>query len=725
MMYSRQIYHISDTLPEKLHYAILLLNMLGGRTRYGLPVILYLWIVGSIGMLVVLYCSFRSPFPPQPTPLIALALFFVMHLIASFLHFQYNRMNVIITFESSFTTAALLVFGSIPAVWIAVLGIMIGSVNRVIERRWILRKPIPLAYDFGTIAFNSGMIGTMWLGASWIYILLLRTELPLIHLTVRNILCIILMFVGLSVLNHVILFFSSYLQGGEPIDFIKKGLLPAFFTEFAVIPFGVVMALSYNRMGTLAFLFLSSTLLLSNLVLRRLSLIRNDLEEKLRQLTSLNRVSRKIISVQAEDEIMNLLFEELGSVAETDSWFLARVDQWKNLHILKENVAVSESLLQLAGHVVRSAQPLLISNTKTDGPAEIRGELLKDGIRSCIVVPLLIGEKTHGLLAVHSGEVAAFKHEHMQVLIMVADEAALALENSKLYNALTDKVMELEHVNSELRQLDRMKSQFLANVSHELRTPLTSIKGYVEYIKREKLGPITSMQSEGLAVAQRNIIRLQRLINDLLDYTKLEFNKSPIRITPCRFEDLWKEVYEQFAEVIEKRNFTMQLCIPPDLPLLFVDGQRFTQVLSNLISNAIKFSNEQGTITVRAQNIHHPGPYYDAGMYENSCMLELLMPVEICITDEGIGIPPEEIPRIFDRFYQVDSSNTRKYGGTGLGLALVKSILNAHGIPIDVQSKIGRGTTFGMVIPSLRPTDLSAAAKSISVQTEPSTKYLT
>jgi signal transduction histidine kinase len=273
---------------------------------------------------------------------------------------------------------------------------------------------------------------------------------------------------------------------------------------------------------------------------------------------------------------------------------------------------------------------------------------------------------------------------------------------------LRDKVEELEYANKELRQLDRMKSQFLANVSHELRTPLTSIKGYVEYIKKEKLGPITPMQNEGLAVAQRNIVRLQRLIHDLLEYTKLEFRKGRIEVKPCRLENLWQEVREEFTEILEKRGIDVHLKVSPDLPLLFVDAARFSQVVSNLMSNAIKFSNDQGIVTLRAQPIHHPGPFYNTEAYANCGLLESIVPVEISVIDEGIGIPQEVLPRIFDRFYQVDSSSTRKYGGTGLGLALVKSILEAHGIPMDVQSKVGRGTTFGMVVPGLRSADIPA-----------------
>jgi two-component system phosphate regulon sensor histidine kinase PhoR len=216
------------------------------------------------------------------------------------------------------------------------------------------------------------------------------------------------------------------------------------------------------------------------------------------------------------------------------------------------------------------------------------------------------------------------------------------------------------------------------------------------------------------------------MINDLLDYTKLEFKKAPIELRPCRLQNVWAEVYEQYAEVIEKRNLAVQVEFAGNLPVLLVDIQRFTHVLRNLLSNAIKFSNDQGRIVIRAQAIHHPGPYFNVETYASNCLVEALTPIEITITDEGIGIPAEALPRIFDRFYQVDSSHTRKYGGTGLGLAFVKTILDAHGIPIDVQSRPGLGTTFGMVVPSLNAADLSAAVKPEKPETiSTTTKYLT
>src|SRR5262245_3321754 len=201
------------------------------RSRYGLPVIFYHWIVGTAGVLLVLYCTIHPPFPQQEFPTTPFLLFFAMHILASFLHFQYARLNVVITFESSFTTATLLVFGSIPAVWVAVAGIVFGSVKRVVERRFILHKNIPLSYDLGIIVFNSCMVGTMWLFASWIYLSVLKGELPLHHLQAGNIWAIILMFISLSVVNHIALFFSSYCQGIDSMTFFTKGLVPAFLTE--------------------------------------------------------------------------------------------------------------------------------------------------------------------------------------------------------------------------------------------------------------------------------------------------------------------------------------------------------------------------------------------------------------------------------------------------------------------------------------------------------------
>lgn len=659
-------------------------------------------------------------------PFWAFLLFFAMHVVASFLHFQYVRLNVVITFEAAFTTATLLVFGALPAVWVSIAGITFGSAKRVIHRRFILHKEIPLSYDLGIIVFNCGMVGIMWLVSSWLYITILHGEIPLNHLNIGDIANILTMFLSLSVINHIILTFSAYFQGFQVGHFLRRGVVPAFLTELATIPFGVVMALSYNRMGPLAFFFLAATLLLSNAVLRNLSIIRYDQEEKLRQLRGLNQISREILALREESSVIQLIYNEVGKIVESNNLFLAKTDAEGSVHCLNNELPPTSGLMRLATEVAGTKQSALFNDTRKEAPLPIREQLSVEGVRSCIVVPLIAGDKIYGVLGAWSKEFLAFKREHLQVFVMVANEAALALENSKLYEALTDQVSELERLNKELRQLDRLKSEFLANVSHELRTPLTSIKGYVEYIKKEKMGPITPLQNEGLTVAQRNILRLQRLINDLLDYTRLEFKKAPLVMTPNALEGMWTEIYDEYAESISKKQITLHISIPPDLPLLFIDRQKYLQVLHNLISNAIKFTPEEGSIWIEANSSHYHHHYFHNEIYQDHCIVETLIPVEITVRDSGIGIPQESIPKIFERFYQVDSSNTRKYGGTGLGLAIVKSVVDAHGNAIDVKSTVGEGTTITIVVPGIQAADVQTAIKAApALDPHIQPKYLT
>ncbi|HSE42096.1 MAG TPA: ATP-binding protein, partial [Acidobacteriota bacterium] len=301
----------------------------------------------------------------------------------------------------------------------------------------------------------------------------------------------------------------------------------------------------------------------------------------------------------------------------------------------------------------------------------------------------------------------------------------LALENSRLYSDLTDKVGELERLNKELRQLDRMKSEFLANVSHELRTPLTTIKGYVEYMAREKMGPITPAQNEGLMAAQRNILRLQRLINDLIDYTRLEFKRPPLSLAACSFDLVWNQVYKEYAETIGQKRLSLDVMIPPNLPLIFADTQLFSQALSSLISNALKFTQSGGMIWIEARKLDHGTHYYDPDIYRSHCDLQTLLPIEISIRDNGVGIPPEQQNKIFDKFYQVDSSHTRRYGGTGLGLAIVKTVLEAHGTKVQVHSNPDEGSTFSFVIAGIEPANVNDSLKSAEIAKHHRPKYVT
>ena len=249
---------------------------------------------------------------------------------------------------------------------------------------------------------------------------------------------------------------------------------------------------------------------------------------------------------------------------------------------------------------------------------------------------------------------------------------------------LEENNLKLAGLNDELKELDRLKSDLLANVSHELRTPLTSIKGYTEYILDGKLGTISEKQHKGLVVMERNLERLSKLINALIDYSLMDAARMPIVVKPFALQPLCRQISVNLGSELEKKSLNFDVRIHSDMPLLVGDKDKIYQVLENLTINAMKFTEKGGNIILSAVPHEEEGQLW----------------VRIDVTDTGIGIPQTALPRIFDRFYQVDATSKRKYGGMGLGLAIAKSIIDAHQGKIRVQSAVGQGTTFTIILPA-------------------------
>jgi signal transduction histidine kinase/DNA-binding response OmpR family regulator len=274
---------------------------------------------------------------------------------------------------------------------------------------------------------------------------------------------------------------------------------------------------------------------------------------------------------------------------------------------------------------------------------------------------------------------------------------------AETFNYMTERLKEnveqleesnkkLAAVNEELKELDRMKSDLLANVSHELRTPLTAIKGYTDYILDRKLGAISEKQEKGLVVVQRNLDRLSKSINALLDFSRMDVGKITLSIHPFSLAQLVSQIGMTLRSELEKRRLQFEAEIEPELPQLIGDREKVSQVLENLVINAMKFTPEGGRITVAASRIVEGGR----------------PAAQIRVSDTGIGIPRDQIGKIFIRFHQVDGSTTRRFGGVGLGLAIVKSILDAHGTQIVVESEEGRGTLFRFTLPILDKSETHA-----------------
>lgn len=258
---------------------------------------------------------------------------------------------------------------------------------------------------------------------------------------------------------------------------------------------------------------------------------------------------------------------------------------------------------------------------------------------------------------------------------------------------LEDSNRRLATLNEELKELDRMKSDLLANVSHELRTPLTAIKGYTDYILEHRLGPITEKQEKGLLVVQRNLERLSRSIGALLDFSRMDLGHISLTLQPCQLGSLLEQVATTVRSELDRKRLRFKIDLEADLPPLIADRERLSAVIENLVINAIKFTPDRGSITVSARRV--------TGSERPQA--------EITVEDTGIGIPPDQVGRIFQRFHQVDSSSTRRFGGVGLGLAIVKSILDAHGAAVTVESQEGLGTSFRFRLPLLLRGEAAAA----------------
>jgi signal transduction histidine kinase/DNA-binding response OmpR family regulator len=280
-----------------------------------------------------------------------------------------------------------------------------------------------------------------------------------------------------------------------------------------------------------------------------------------------------------------------------------------------------------------------------------------------------------------------------RLLLKSGDELQILAET---FNYMTERLKQnveqleesnrkLAGANDELKELDRVKSDLLANVSHELRTPLTAIKGYTDYILDGKLGPVTEKQERGLVVVQRNLDRLSKSINALLDFSRMELGRISLNVQPFNLAQIVEALQTTLRSELEKKRITFLAQVPSDLPPVVADRDKLSQVFENLAINALKFTPEGGRITVSAARCGAP----DRPL------------VEVEVADTGIGIPDGQLGKIFNRFHQVDGSTTRRFGGVGLGLAIVKSILDAHGAGIAVESEIGRGTRFRFTLPLL------------------------
>jgi len=316
---------------------------------------------------------------------------------------------------------------------------------------------------------------------------------------------------------------------------------------------------------------------------------------------------------------------------------------------------------------------------------------------SFVLAPLISHAEVLGYLGADKGQ-ARCTQEDLHLLMTIASHVAVAIDNARTYQDLEilaaglerrvqDRTQDLQAANNRLEELDRLKSAFVSIVSHELRTPMTSIKGLIENMMDGLTGELTERQAFYLSRVKHNIERLTRMINDLLDLSRIEAGRMELEIMAVNISSIAREVDELLQPMAEEQSLTLVTNIIDPIPLVQGDRDKLIQIFTNLTNNALKFTPPSGTVTIEVR--HHTDGY-----------------IHVCITDTGCGIHSDALQTVFERFTRIQSADS-KNRGAGLGLAITKSLVELHGGKIGVESTLGQGSQFWFTlpVPSSKPHD--------------------
>jgi len=412
-----------------------------------------------------------------------------------------------------------------------------------------------------------------------------------------------------------------------------------------------------------------------------------EIRQRSRELALLNRASQALNSTLDLRQVLVTVLEEVRHLLGVVACSIWLTDPETNELVCREATGPESNVVRgwrlppgegLVGWVAQSGESLVVPDTWAD-TRHFEGVNRQTGLklRSILSVPLRIKQDVAGVLQAVDSEVNRFNPTDLTLVESLAATAAIAIENARLFATEQRRAAVLARTLEQQRELDRLKSEFIQNVSHELRTPLSLASGYAELLDSGELGELQPDQREPVTIIARRVRMLTKLVDDI--NAVLEVGTQRLRREPVDMADLVRTALADFQIAAEEHTLTLTSQVVTGLPPIIGDPVHLHRVLDNLISNALKFTPAGGSITVRL------------GQDGANVTLE--------VTDTGVGIPPDQLERIFDRFYQVDGSPTRRYGGTGLGLALVKGIVEAHGGTVSVRSAEGEGSTFKITLP--------------------------
>ena len=437
------------------------------------------------------------------------------------------------------------------------------------------------------------------------------------------------------------------------------------------------------------------------------------LDKKVQGLYALHELSEKILASRSVADLMRLVTEAAVTSLGFEKAVLCTItpDEQKQPILVAQSgfeaddtkkIDMNKLMEMLHSPVIDPGEPLFVPDA---GPKKsLRGTLPQGmseqtaraisaaaGLNSYAVVPLMLKGLPQGfLLAGTNPPYPTMETGDIELMAILSSEVGVAIENLQLYEALKESYEELEErvrsrtrelakANEELVRLNKMKSDFVSAVSHELRTPLTSIKGYTSLVRGGKLGPVTSEQSERLEKINRHTDFLSGMISDLLDIARIESGRVGMTIRPIDISKVTETVADLLSPQLKEKDLQLRVLLTPNLPPIPADENQLQRVFTNLVSNAIRYTPNNGTITVQTT----PSERF----------------LQVDVIDTGYGIAPEDLSKLFQEFYRADNPVNRERKGTGLGLVLVKKIVEAHGGKISVSSQMGKGSCFSFTLP--------------------------
>ena len=406
------------------------------------------------------------------------------------------------------------------------------------------------------------------------------------------------------------------------------------------------------------------------------------LEHRIGYLERIVKVSQMLNSTLSLEPLLQIMVQSATELTNTEACSIMLLDKHTGeLKFAEASGGVNSALKKVSipldksigGHIIRKNRPILIRDV-TDDP-RWHGDVDNDDFitRSILGVPLRVRDKVIGVLEViNKNTQDGFNEDDIQIATTLSAQAAIAIENARLLD-------ELQQTYRELSQIDQIKNDFVSIASHELRTPLAVILGYATFLKDNVRG---RQASEQLDIVLSSAVKLRALIDDMVNLRHIQTENLQLERSIFSLKSLIREVIKEFSQIIAtKRLILTTKFIPDDTPLnLDADRQNIYLVFANLINNAIKFTAEGGRIHISVAFKDHK--------------------YLINVIDTGIGIPKAEYSRIFDQFYQVEPPLTRKYQGMGLGLSITKGMVEIHNGRIWVESVVGKGSKFVVILPS-------------------------